>query len=26
VIGLGAAVSYLTGRTNPAWIHPPAAK
>jgi hypothetical protein len=26
VIGLGAAVSYLTGRTGPAWIHPPAAK
>lgn len=26
VIGLGAAVSYLTGRANPAWIHPPAAK
>jgi uncharacterized membrane protein YoaK (UPF0700 family) len=26
VIGLGAAVSYLTGRTNPAWIHPLAAK
>jgi uncharacterized membrane protein YoaK (UPF0700 family) len=26
VIGLGAAVSYLTGRTDPAWVHPPAAK
>jgi uncharacterized membrane protein YoaK (UPF0700 family) len=26
VIGLGAAVTYLTGRTDPAWVHPPAAK
>jgi uncharacterized membrane protein YoaK (UPF0700 family) len=25
-IGLGAAVSYLTGRSDPAWVHPPAAK
>jgi hypothetical protein len=24
VIGLGAVVSYLTGRTDPAWVHPPA--
>ena len=22
--GLGAAVSYLTGRSDPAWVHPPA--
>ena len=26
VIGLGAAVSYLTGRSDPAWVHPPSAK
>jgi uncharacterized membrane protein YoaK (UPF0700 family) len=25
-IGLGAAVSYLTGRSDPSWVHPPAAK
>jgi hypothetical protein len=26
VIVLGAVVSYLTGRSDPAWVHPPAAK
>ena len=25
-IGVGAAVSYLTRRSDPAWVHPPAAK